>query len=198
MVLTGYDQNAVQATHDDHWAGDHERPELTPNREDNIMVSPQEIERLENGILRPVDGRTLSDSDLREMVDFDAVLDTLRDSGETVLMAEDYVGSGAELIKDKGRLVGIPFIILQWAFHESSDFEDNIFVSCEILTKHRERFVINDGTKGGIRDQLLNVSNTTGAFNYFVCPHGLTVSEYEVEDSETGKTKKAKSYYLSS
>jgi hypothetical protein len=161
------------------------------------MVARQEIERLESGILKPVDGRVLSDSDLREMTDFDAVLDGLRDTDADVLMAQDYVGSGGELLKDKDRLVGVPFIILQWSFNESDDFEDNIFVSCQILTKHRERFVINDGTKGGIRDQLLSISSETGRFNYMVCERGLVVSEYTVED-EDGKTKKAKSYYLSS
>lgn len=165
------------------------------------MVSPQDasdgtIERAENSELELFrdGGRLIADHELRDIESVADLMDLITDSEEPALDAADFVGSGSELLKDKERLVSVPFWAVQWRFNQSDDYEDAWFVSVQILTEHGEKFVINDGTQGGIRDQLHAVTRKTGKMNFFRCSKGLTVSEYTV--IEDGKKKKARSYYI--
>lgn len=146
-------------------------------------------------VLPRADANRVSDSDLREMRDFDSVLAALNDSDLPVLSSADHIGSGSELTKDKGRLVGVPFIALRWHFSATDDYDSGHFVTVHVLTKHGERLVFNDGTKGGIRDQLMELSQNTDRFEYLVCEKGLRTSEYEYVD-ESGRKSRATSYYI--
>jgi hypothetical protein len=141
-----------------------------------------------------------TDADLRRMRDFDAVLAELADSETPVLLSGEHIGSGSTLLTEKQELVDVPFIALTWAFHESDDFRDGdggiIFCSVHVLTKDGDRLVFNDGTKGGIRDQLMELSTKTGRFEMLVCEKGLRISEYDYEDPNTGMTSRATSYYI--
>lgn len=141
-----------------------------------------------------------SDDDLRRMRDFDAVLAELADSELPVLLSGEHIGSGSELLTDKEKLVDKKFIALSWQFHESDSFRDGdggiIFVSVHVLTEDGDRFVFNDGTKGGVRDQLMELSTKTDRFEMLMCEKGLRVSKYDYEDPSTGMTSAATSYYI--
>jgi hypothetical protein len=154
---------------------------------------------LERSLPRPEVER-YTDDDLRRMRDFDAVLAELADSETPVLLSGEHIGSGSELLTDKEKLVDTPFIALTWQFHESDSFRDGdggiIFVSVHVLTKDGDRFVFNDGTKGGVRDQLMELSTKTQRFEMLVCEKGLRVSKYDYEDPNTGMTSAATSYYI--
>jgi hypothetical protein len=142
-----------------------------------------------------------TDDDLRRMKDFDAVLAELQESETPVLLSGDHIGSGSELLSDKEKLVDVKFIALSWQFHESDKFRDAdgrgiVFVSVHVLTEHGDRFVFNDGTKGGVRDQLMELSTKQGRFEMLLCEKGLRTSEYDYEDPHTGMTSTAVSYYI--
>lgn len=139
------------------------------------------------------DVQRITDANLREMRDFDSVVSQIT-TDLPMLSSADHIGSGSELIKDKERLVGVPFIALRWHFAETDDYDSAYFVTVHVLTKHGDRLVFNDGTKGGIRDQLMELSQNTGRFEMLVCEKGLRLSEYTVELD--GKKTKATSYYI--
>ena len=100
-----------------------------------------------------------------------------------------------------------------WDFHSSGDFaqidpESGIelpgqFVSVHLMTRHplpgymANKYIINDGTKGGVRDQLLDYTTRhDGKRVGLACPGGLTVSQYDYVDPTDGSKSKARSYYL--
>lgn len=147
-------------------------------------------------VLPRADVDRVSDHDLRNMRDFESVLTQLNDSDLPVLSSADHIGSGSELIKDKAVLIGIPFIALRWHFSQTDDYDSAYFVTVHVLTKMGDRFVFNDGTRGGIRDQLMELSTNTERFEMLVCEKGLRVSEYEYTDEHTGKKSRATSWYI--
>jgi hypothetical protein len=141
-----------------------------------------------------------TDEDLRRMRDFDAVLAELQESELPVLLSGEHIGSGSELLSDKRKLVDTKFLALSWQFHESDDYSDADgpirFVSVHVLTENGDRFVFNDGTKGGVRDQLMELSIKSERFEMLLCEKGLRISEYEYEDEHTGSKSQATSYYI--
>jgi hypothetical protein len=104
---------------------------------------------------------------------------------------------------DKAELVGKPFGIM--AVRLRTNERDIMFAEVEVVTVDGETWVFSDSSTTGVRDQLLKVLEAQGheisadtdwyEVKLFV-PSGLRVSAYEVEDH--GKTKKAKTYYLTS
>jgi hypothetical protein len=108
---------------------------------------------------------------------------------------------GLDLI-DKADLVGKPFGIT--AVRLRTNERDILFAEVEVVTMDADTWAFNDSSTG-VRDQLLKVLEAQGheisadtawyEIKLFV-PNGLRVSAYEVEDH--GKTKKAKTYYLTS
>lgn len=169
---------------------------MVTRKQDQSQDPGSQLERT----LPAPDVQRYSDSDLRRMRDFDAVLAELADSETPVLLSGEHIGSGSTLLTEKRELVDVPFIALTWQFHESDDFRDGdggiIFVSVHVLTKDGDRLVFNDGTKGGVRDQLMELSTKTGRFEMLVCEKGLRISEYDYEDPHTGMTSRATSYYI--
>lgn len=105
----------------------------------------------------------------------------LAEVGGVIESIADY-GTGFSLLKDKGELLGKPFIVLAWFFREG-EYGDGGFVSAEIVTEDGRKLVINDGSTG-IRDQLVGVTErrrSTGLANETVglaVPGGLTKSDY--------------------
>lgn len=83
---------------------------------------------------------------------------------------DDY-GTGFKVLstKDKTKLVGVDFIVLEFAFYPGNH-GDEPFVSATIVTKHDEKLILNDGSTG-IRDQLLNVAKQRAAKGH-PKPHG--------------------------
>lgn len=121
---------------------------------------------------------------------FDQVLGTLTQSGEVVPGGDFGTGFAVLGKEDKGRLVGVPFLLLDWHF---SDGDYGQMVSLRLITKAGERYVVNDGSTG-IRDQMLEIAAKTDKAIFF--RKGLRVSNYEYTDPKTQEKKPASTYYL--
>lgn len=125
----------------------------------------------------------------------------LSDSGDLIDGSE--FGSGFTILdtKDKGRLVGVPMIILDYNFNEGDNGQ---FVSLMVVTNAEEKLIVNDGSSG-IARQILDINSQLGESEtnkaIFV-KHGLRRSDYEYEERDpktgekTGAKKPATTYYL--
>lgn len=104
-----------------------------------------------------------------------------------------------DIITDKDQLINVPFLIVEWRFHNSTKFEGE-FCSLEIMDKDGNRAIVNDGSTG-ICKQLRELSahrveNEHAAPNALrMVAGGLSRSDYETEDA-AGKTIQASTYYL--
>ncbi len=110
----------------------------------------------------------------------------------------DILGTGFAVLdkNEKSRLIGIPFLVLDWKFSKGDMGE---FASMLVVTRGGEKYIVNDGSTG-IADQLRRL----GTPRAIKVSHGLRVSEYDVEDRETGQVMvtptgeimRAKTFYL--
>jgi len=101
---------------------------------------------------------------------------------------------------DKETLVGVPFIVLAYAFRDG-DYGDAGFVSVEAITSENKKIVFNDGSTG-IRDQLRGLADR-GIVAGIICRNGLrkSVFYFNEETGEVSKTqvkgsKPASTFYL--
>jgi len=155
-----------------------------------------------------------SDTQLRELTSFDDAMRLIQEElGAVVHTVEEEIGTGFVVLDDKSKLEGEDFLAVMWSFHSSGDFssvdpESGVelpgqFVSVHLMTRNPLRgyignkYIVNDGSKGGVRDQLMDYTTrhdgkTVGLY----CPGGLVVSEYDYVDEHTGSKSKARSYYL--
>lgn len=101
-----------------------------------------------------------------------------------------------EVLKDKARLIGVPFMIADVA-HYVGKFGDAVAVM--LLTEDNHRYVINDGSSGIYR-QVMDIVNRTGRKAGLKCPNGLRASTYTktITDPFEGTTKdmEATTYYI--
>lgn len=133
-----------------------------------------------------------TDDELASIVSFDQALEAAASKAE-VYTADESLGNGFKLIdskKGKAGLVGVPFIILRWRFHQG-DFGD--FVSCEVVTNRNERFILNDGSTGIYAQLRAFTDSHNGLQGNLVVRQGLTQSDYISE--VTGEP--ATTFYLS-
>jgi len=111
-----------------------------------------------------------------------------------IIDTHEVLGDGFDLVPtaDKIKLVGVKFVILDWIYSQGAQGE---FATMRIITEHNDKLIVNDGSTG-IRDQLHNFDGMRGK-GVIYCPNGLRVSEYDYTDEKTGKTSKARTFYLS-
>jgi hypothetical protein len=133
-----------------------------------------------------------TEDDLASINSFDDLATAMAENNVTGVDVSDF-GTGYAVLEDKGRLVGVEFAILDWRF-SVGDFGD--MVTCYVLTKSGEKWIVNDGSTG-IREQMAAIQTRMGGRKAPIrCPKGLTVSEYTYEDAK-GEKRPAKTYYLS-
>lgn len=89
----------------------------------------------------------LTNEQLRNISSANDVLALYQELGQEATDLSEALGSGFEVLptKEKARLVGVPFIIVEWHFSEGDRGE---FVSLTIVTKHNEKLILNDGSSG--------------------------------------------------
>lgn len=124
-----------------------------------------------------------------------AKIDNLADARaamKLVVKASEVLGDGAEFIQDKNKLVGVPFLILDWKFIIDEDTERE-YVNVLIMGANGEKARFNDGSTG-IYAQLKQVSENVGKIGIEV-KQGLRRSDYTKVIN--GKNEKATTYYLS-
>ena len=114
-------------------------------------------------------------------------------------------GTGVIVCDDKNRLLGVPFIIVAYAFHDGDNGE---FVSAVAVTKtpltinsqETCKVVINDGSTGILAQiraiETERVESGSDVIQPLYCPAGLRKSTYDYEDPATGKVNKATTFYL--
>lgn len=144
-------------------------------------------------------GRLYSDDDLREIETFDDLVASLNAAGLELIDTDDYLGSGSTVLvkQERMRLVGVPFVVMQWNFTESKDHAGAWFVYVEVMTvKDGVRYAFTDGSKFGIRDQLATITMRTKRFNGAQAKRGLAHRDYEYIDPYTGDTNKVNVYSI--
>jgi len=137
----------------------------------------------------------LSDDALSGISSFEDALALLAETygQESVVVASDVLGDGFALLdsKDKGKLVGEAFVIVNWSFHIGENGE---FVVARIVTQSNKKLILTDGSQG-ICKQLSTYSANTGKYAAMVVGKGLRQSDYTFTDLE-GKEKSATTFYL--
>lgn len=133
-----------------------------------------------------------TDSDLRNIASFDDALAYVEENhGGTADISEE-LGNGFTLLntKDKSRLCGVPLVLVNWKFHKG---DMGVYAFIAAVTKDGGKYLFSDGSTG-IRDQLIEYSQTKRKFGGLMIPHGLRKSEYEIE--QDGNLTPAVTYYL--
>lgn len=129
----------------------------------------------------------------------DAVLLLQNEGAISVDQARELHGFGLLPGKDKEKLVGVPFIILEYEFKIGRD--NSNFVECAIVTTHNMKYLMRDSSKG-IYVQLRNLFDERLAAEH---PHptlgypvrkGLTFQDYDYVAGD-GISTKSRTYYLS-
>jgi len=150
-------------------------------------------------IAKPTNAPTVfTDSILAKITSFDDATAMLDSTGIALESMSDY-GTGFSVV-DKAKLVGVPFLILEWRFN-SSELNDDGFVSVAAVTKHNDKVIFNDGSSG-VLAQLRMVTEQRTERNHptpqagLIVQDGLTKSDYTYTDDK-GKSIPATTYYLS-
>lgn len=134
--------------------------------------------------------RRFTDDQLRSITNPQDALKLAASIDGPVSDLSSVLGTGFRVLDDKSKLLGVPFLILDWRFNEGDAGE---FVSIMLMTE-THKFIINDGSSG-IFAQLRNIPVRSYMVN-----GGLRVSRYKVEitDPKTGEVrqKDAETYYL--
>jgi hypothetical protein len=114
---------------------------------------------------------SLTNDQLKQMSFSDLVAELGEDSVDVVLGGQDQYGP---ILEDKGRLVGVPLLIVKWNFHPGKGGD---FVSLWILTQTGERYIVNDGSTG-IKEQLQTYTAETGRNAMLRADRGFSRSDY--------------------
>lgn len=114
----------------------------------------------------------------------------LEKAGVPILTSAVLFGDGADFIKDKNLLCGVPFIILD--FHFIIDPETGReYVNVLVMNQEGNKARFNDGSSG-VCAQLKKVKEEYGAAIGISVKFGLRKSSYKTPDGEAATT-----FYLS-
>lgn len=136
---------------------------------------------------------------LGSITSFEDAIAVLKDAGIELHSTKEY-GDGFELLKEKSKLVDVPFVILSMKFvdEDKSDFGDG-FVILHVVTKDGTKLIVTDGSSGICKQARLYAAK--GITSGLVCEAGLIRSDYDVDipDKKTGEmvSTPATTYYLS-
>lgn len=107
----------------------------------------------------------------------DALALTAQAMGGQVASAEDIVGDGFTRLDNKDRLIGVPFIMVNWGFNAEGEYGEFAFVRA--VTKDGGKFRFTDGSvKSGVAQQLMSITDRTGLMGGVQVKTGLRKSEY--------------------
>jgi|SRR5882757_659498 len=113
--------------------------------------------------------------------------------------ARELHGFGLLPGKDKEKLVGVPFIIIEYEFKIGRD--NSNFVECAIITTHNQKYLMRDSSKG-IYVQLRNLHDERKAAEHpfptlgYPVRKGLSYQDYDYVASD-GVSTQSRTYYLS-
>lgn len=178
----------------------------SPAIEENAGIPAQgntettEIVETTNAAIVPAQ-RRWTDADLRAIESFDDALAMMAEiyGDEGIDVADQVLGNGFTILRgnDKDRLVGVMTAFLQWKFREGNYSEE--YVSVLAVTKSGEKYIFN--VSGGICEQLMAYTESTGRAGGLIARKGLTRSDYEnpaiAEGTwKEGEWRSASTYYI--
>lgn len=140
-------------------------------------------------------------ADLLEGMSFDEAVAALSGTFTVDTVSADLIGDGYEMMKDKGKLVNIPMVLLQWQFSnpENESFGSKyVIITAMTVAGRRIRFV--DGSTG-VCEELWNFTNARAKAGNttpnvgLILPDGLSKSEYTYI-GEDGKEAEATTFHL--
>ena len=140
----------------------------------------------------------ISESQLRGIACFSDAISLAESVYGTVALSSEVLGDGFTLV-EKDKLVGVPFVLIDYTVHTSStNFDENgeglKFVTVRCVTQEDKRVAFNDGSTGVAR-QLRDLA-AREIYGGIYVQNGLRASEYEVLDAK-GRKSSATTYYLS-
>ena|SRR5690242_14500122 len=137
---------------------------------------------------------------LRDGATFDYYVQLAQDVHGEIVEAGHVLGDGFTLINNKGLLVDVPFLAMEWTFRDG-DF-GRPYVSVRVVARMPGgaigKYIFNDGSTG-IADQLAKYTKKSGRMGGLMVRQGLRASDYEVElpDGKGGTVMSpATTYYL--
>lgn len=117
----------------------------------------------------------------------------IAEAGVALLSSSTLFGDGSEFIKEKDKLVGVPFLVLEWRFIMDEDTHRE-YVNVLVMNGQGAKARFNDGSTG-VYQQLKQVTDEMGVVA-IECRGGLRKSDYTFTNDK-GETSKAATYYLS-
>lgn len=118
----------------------------------------------------------------------DAVALTAQALGGQVAEAENLIGDGFSKLDNKDRLLGVPFILVNWGFNEEGEFGE--FMYARLVTKDGQKYRISDGSTG-LATELKTLTERTGLTGGLQVKNGLRKSEYpRCNDCQTNFAKR--------
>ena len=140
----------------------------------------------------------ISESQLRSIVSFNDAISLAESVYGAVALSSEVLGDGFTLV-EKDKLLGVPFVLIDYTVHTSStNFDENgeglKFVTVRCVTQEDKRVAFNDGSTGVAR-QLRDLA-AREIYGGIYVQGGLRSSEYEVTDDK-GRKSSATTYYLS-
>ena len=140
----------------------------------------------------------ITESQLRQIDSFSDAMALAENVYGTVQLSSEVLGDGFTLV-EKDKLVGVPFVLIDYTVHTSTtNFDENgeglKFVTVRCVTEEDKRVAFNDGSTGVAR-QLRDLA-AREIYGGIYVQNGLRASEYEVLDAK-GRKSSATTYYLS-
>ena len=143
-----------------------------------------------------VASRELTDDALRSIGSIEDAIKLAAEVNHTApVVISDVLGNGFEVLPNdqKHKLVDEPFVIVDWRFYQG-DKGPGLVVALMVVTRDGRKLIINDGSTG-IRQQVESLDKAGARPPILV--KGLTRSDYDFADPQTGEVKRATTYYLS-
>jgi len=137
--------------------------------------------------------------------DLAASFSTLEDAlayfnaGVGVVAVEDVLGDGYEILRDKSRLVNMPFLIIDW---KEILGDTGPYTTIRLITSDARRYRLSDGSSG-IHKQLSTMTSQHGLSGGVSVKGGLRKSTFwldrddrVVDADDPDATRMASTYYL--
>jgi len=146
--------------------------------------------------------RELTNDELLSIGTFEDALALVQETYGDVLAADEVIGNGFKLLKNKDLLVGVAFVALKWKFLPGDFGRD--YTNILLVTEGGDRYLMNDGG-AGITRELQEFSARTDRMGGVVFRNGLTSSTYdfcgecrstECDEPGTHKMTPATTHYL--
>lgn len=147
-------------------------------------------------IVRESNKSTFDDDQLKSITTMDEALAALGSVTDVADWAD--FGTGFNVLKNKDNLVGVPFVVLEWRFNHSKEF-DQEYVAAVVMDEKNNKHILVDGSTG-VCAQLRTVTDAKIADGLpypqagLIVRNGLTRSDYTKEVD--GKEIAASTYYL--